>query len=107
MQKGQPHAFVDALARDGAQPYPPEWALSGGYLYREHDEDLVGRLLEGFTPREGRAFVLAKEHKEEVVGKEVLWETEEWYGTRYFVRNMSKELLRKVILTLSLRSYCS
>ena len=91
-----PHAYVQALARDGAQPYPPERWVSGGALFRVRDEALVARVLAGFVPAEGRAFVSAKEHRAEVVGPDPVWETERWYGTRYFVRRMGEELLAKV-----------
>ena len=95
-QKERPHAYVERLARDGSLPHPPEWILSGGYLYRGYDEAVVKGLLDSFTPENGRAFVLAKEHRKEVVGEDVQWETEQWYGTQYFVRRMGEDLLRRV-----------
>ena len=54
------------------------------------------RVLAGFVPAEGRVFVLAKSHRPEVVGTDVRWEEENWYGTRYCVRRMGDDLLERV-----------
>ena len=95
-QRTPPHTYALALARAGAYDLPPAHALSGGRLYRAYDEALVRRVLAGFVPAEGRVFVLAKSHRPEVVGADVRWEEERWYGTRYCVRQMGDDLLERV-----------
>ncbi|KAI0763999.1 LuxS/MPP-like metallohydrolase [Trametes elegans] len=95
-QKSQPHSYASVLAHALAEPYPPEWLLSGAYLYRDWDEALVRRVLDGFVPERARVILEAKMHREDVVGENVQWETEEWYGTRYAVRKMDGGLLRKL-----------
>ncbi|KAI0658946.1 LuxS/MPP-like metallohydrolase [Cubamyces menziesii] len=89
-EKAQPHKYASALAHGLAEPYPPEWLLSGAYLYREYDEALVKGILEGFAPGRGRIVLEAKEHRAEVMGDDVVWETEKWYGTQYAVKRLDE-----------------
>ncbi|KAI0367165.1 LuxS/MPP-like metallohydrolase [Pilatotrama ljubarskyi] len=101
-EKSQPHRYASALAHALAEPYPPQWLLSGDHLYREWDEPLVRRLLDGFVPARSRATLEAKTHLDEVVGKDVQWETEKWYGTRYAVQKYDQVFLQKVSRLLRL-----
>ncbi|KAI0746531.1 LuxS/MPP-like metallohydrolase [Daedaleopsis nitida] len=87
-EKGPPRVYAGALAQEFFEPYPPEWLLSGPSLYGEHDEELTKSLLNGFVPEKARVLLMAKTHREEVVGADVRWETAKWYGTQYFVRRM-------------------
>ncbi|KAI0330109.1 LuxS/MPP-like metallohydrolase [Cubamyces sp. BRFM 1775] len=95
-EKAQPHTYASVLAHGLAEPYPPEWLLSGPYLYREYDEALVKGILEGFVPERGRVMLEAKEHRAEVVGEDVVWETEKWYGTQYAVKKLDESFLREL-----------
>ena len=95
-EKAQPHSYAAALAHNFAEPYPPEWLLSGPSLYRGYDEGVVRRLLDGFVPERARVLLLAKNHREEVVGQDAQWETEKWYGTQYFVRRLDEGLIQRV-----------
>ena len=96
MQKEQPHDYTVRLARNFSEPYPTEQLISGPHLYRGNDHTMVKQLLDSFTPNRARLFLQAKEHREEVVGKDVPWETEKWYGTQYAVRKFEKAMLEKV-----------
>ncbi|KAH9896624.1 LuxS/MPP-like metallohydrolase [Cubamyces lactineus] len=95
-EKAQPHRNASALAHGLAEPYPPEWLLSGAALYREYDEALVKGILEDFVPERGRIVLEAKAHRPEVVGDDVVWETEKWYGTRYAVKRMDESFLQEL-----------
>ncbi|KAI8985011.1 LuxS/MPP-like metallohydrolase [Trametes punicea] len=92
-EKTQPHSYASMLAHALAEPYPPEWLLSGAHLYRDWDEELVRRVLEGFVPQRARATLEAKTHMEDVLGNDVKWQTEKWYGTPYAVKNMEDTLV--------------
>ncbi len=95
-EKTAPHSYASALAHNFAAPYPPEWLISGPSQYRGCDEDVLRTLLDGWRPERARVVVLAKEHREEVVGKDVRWLTAEWYGTQYVVRRLGDALLQRV-----------
>ncbi len=102
MPKEQPHTYAVTLARLSSEPYPTECLISGPCLYRGSNDAIAKELLDGFTPERARVFLQAKVHREEVVGKDVQWETEKWYGTQYAVRKMDEALLERV----SLRHTC-
>ncbi|KAI9058078.1 LuxS/MPP-like metallohydrolase [Trametes sanguinea] len=87
-EKAQPQRYASTLAHTLAEPYPPESLLSGAYLYREWNEPLVRSILEGFTPDRARVTLEAKKHEEQVIGQDVQWQTEKWYGTQYTVKRM-------------------
>ncbi|KAI0718393.1 LuxS/MPP-like metallohydrolase [Cerioporus squamosus] len=95
-EKSQPHTYASTLARSFAEPYPPEWLISGASLYRKYDEDIARRLLEGFVPERARVLLMAKNHREEVVGNNPQWLSEKWYGTQYIVRKLDDTLLRRL-----------
>ncbi|KAI0634940.1 LuxS/MPP-like metallohydrolase [Trametes polyzona] len=95
-EKTQPHSYASALAHALAEPYPPESLLSGAYLYRDWDEPLVKRLLSGFVPEKGRVALEAKSHREEVIGTDVQWETDQWYGAQYTVRRLEAAFLNEL-----------
>ena len=95
-EKAQPHVYASSLARSFADPYPPEWLISGASLYRKYDEDITRQLLEGFVPERTRVLLMAKNHREEVVGSDPQWASEKWYGTRYIVRKLDDALLQRV-----------
>ena len=99
MPKAQPHTYAVALARISSEPYPIECLVSGPSLYRGRHEEMEKQLLESFTPERARVFLQAKAHREEVVGKDVQWETEKWYGTQYAVRKMDEVLVESVSRT--------
>ncbi|KAI0674093.1 LuxS/MPP-like metallohydrolase [Trametes maxima] len=95
-EKSHPHSYASTLAIALAEPYPPEWLLSGAHLYREWDEATVRQLLDGFVPARARITLEAKNHLEQVVGPDVRWETEKWYGTQYTVRRMDDAFLHQI-----------
>ncbi|KAI0646092.1 LuxS/MPP-like metallohydrolase [Trametes meyenii] len=95
-EKSQPHTYASTLAHALAEPYPPEWLLIGAYVYREWDETTVRRLLDGFVPARARITLEAKNHVKEVVGPNVHWLTEKWYGTQYAVQKIDDALLDKI-----------
>ncbi|KAI0353367.1 LuxS/MPP-like metallohydrolase [Trametes cingulata] len=95
-EKAQPHRYASTLAHALAEPYPPEWLLSGDHIYRAWDESLVRQLLDSFVQARSRVTLEAKTHLDEVVGKGVQWETERWYGTQYMVKRYDEAFLQKL-----------
>ncbi|PIL27298.1 hypothetical protein GSI_10445 [Ganoderma sinense ZZ0214-1] len=96
MPKEQPHSYAVKLARVASEPYSTECLISGPSLYRGDSDAIQKELLDSFTPERARVFLQAKVHREEVVGKDVQWETEKWYGTQYAVRKMDEALLERL-----------
>ncbi|KAI1798428.1 LuxS/MPP-like metallohydrolase [Ganoderma leucocontextum] len=96
MPKEQPHTYAVKLARVASEPYPPECLISGPCLYRDRDDAMARQLLKGFTPERARVFLQAKVHREEVVGKDIQWETEKWYGTQYAILKTDETLLERL-----------
>ncbi|KAL7284357.1 hypothetical protein ACG7TL_001646 [Trametes sanguinea] len=92
-EKAQPHRYASTLAHTLSEPYPPEWLLSGAYLYREWNEPLVRSILEGFTPKQARVTLEAKNHLAPVIGQDVEWQSEKWYGTQYTVKRLEESFL--------------
>ncbi|RPD65209.1 LuxS/MPP-like metallohydrolase [Lentinus tigrinus ALCF2SS1-6] len=95
-EKAQPHAYASSLARSFVEPYPPQWLISGASLYRKYDEDFPRKLLDGFVPERTRVLLMAKNHREEVVGKDPQWASEKWYGTQYIVRKLDYTLIKRL-----------
>lgn len=106
MPKEQPHTYAVKLARIASEPYSTECLISGPSLYRGNDEAIQKELLDSFTPERARVFLQAKVHREEVVGNDVQWETEKWYGTQYAVHKMDETLLDRVSPTLTCAQPC-
>ncbi|OSD07763.1 LuxS/MPP-like metallohydrolase [Trametes coccinea BRFM310] len=92
-EKAQPHRYASTLAHTLSEPYPPEWLLSGAHLYREWNEPLVRSILEGFTPKQARVTLEAKNHLGQVIGQDVQWQSEKWYGTQYTVKRLEDSFL--------------
>lgn len=107
-EKSQPHSFVRNLALALLDPFQPQDILSGAALSREWDETAVRELLDSMRPENGRVTVLAREHDHRVVGDNVEWSAEKWYGTEYMVTRMSESLLEGVstiILSKGIRDF--
>lgn len=98
-EKSQPHTFASTVSLNLAEPRPPHWILSGK-IVREWDESQVREVLRSLVPESSRVMVLAKEHDPEVVkpSGDLKWETEKWYGTKYYVRKFNEGFLEKVCL---------
>ncbi|KAH9948332.1 LuxS/MPP-like metallohydrolase [Amylocystis lapponica] len=94
-EKVQPHTYVSGLAYELSESYPPECILSGASLFREWDEALVRETLEALTLGQGRVMLEAREHSEEIVGKDAQWQAERWYGGEYCVRRMDPAFVEK------------
>ncbi|KZT12293.1 LuxS/MPP-like metallohydrolase [Laetiporus sulphureus 93-53] len=94
-EKSQPHTYVNWLSYQLSEEYPPELILSGDSIIREWDEVLVRKTLEVLRPENGRVTLEAREHAEEIIGKDAQWCTEKWYGTRYCVQRIDSSLMDK------------
>ncbi|OBZ78124.1 Insulin-degrading enzyme [Grifola frondosa] len=94
-EKTQPHTYVSWLAYELSEPYPPEWVLSGSSLVRDWDERLVRETLAVLTPESVRVILEAQSHADEIIGQDVKWDVEKWYGTRYAVRRLDASLIEQ------------
>lgn len=95
-EKSQPHSYSTWLCDQLLEPYPPAWVLSGSSLLRRWDESLIRDILGLLTPERGRVMIMAKHHDSQVVGEDLEWHTERWYGTEYHVQRLSQEFIDKV-----------
>ncbi|CAB3989452.1 insulin-degrading enzyme isoform X1 [Paramuricea clavata] len=63
--------------------------LSGAYLLSEIDKETVKQLLELLVPEKLRVFVVSKKFEESAD------QTEEWYGTKYSVKKIPSDVVKK------------
>lgn len=84
-EKERPSSYASELSSQMQRNYPREWILSGPYLPREFNKDLIRRLLEYFTPQKCRIYVTAQSKPD---GSEVYESKERWYGTEYTLEKL-------------------
>jgi insulysin len=94
--KAQPHTYAIWCSARLAAPAPPQWLLNSNAIYREWDEESVKDVLNCLTPERARLMIIAKQHHDDIVGDNVQWETEKWYGTRYFIKKFEAFFVEKV-----------
>ncbi|KAI0952754.1 hypothetical protein AcW1_007154 [Taiwanofungus camphoratus] len=92
LEKTQPHTYANLLSFRLSEQYPPEQVLSGASLISEWDEDLVHETLKVLVPERGRMTLEARDHDINVIGKDVQWDTERWYGAQYCVQRLDMSL---------------
>lgn len=95
-EKVQPSDHVNSLSFDLSEPSPVEEILRIPSVIQKWDEALVKNILDLLVPEKSRAILKAREHDEEVVGKDAKWETERWYGTQYCVQRLNESLFQRV-----------
>lgn len=101
LEKTQPHTYANLLSFRLSEQYPPEQVLSGASLISEWDEDLVHETLKVLVPERGRMTLEARDHDINVIGKDVQWDTERWYGAQYCVQRLDMSLPGDVCLASS------
>ncbi|EST05004.1 Peptidase M16, N-terminal [Kalmanozyma brasiliensis GHG001] len=89
-EKIDPADYASSTATQMQMPYPREWILSGGWLTRDFDRDLIKQTLENLTPQNCRVVVMAKT----LPDGSTSWERKEkWYGTEYSIKPLPSQLL--------------
>lgn len=87
-----------------AWPVPRDLLLSAPQLTQEWDESdqenggerEMRALLDTLTVESSRTVLMAKADEfERVLGKDLVWEKEPWYGTPYRVERLSEEFVKK------------
>lgn len=95
-EKVQAHTYAIHLSAQAAAPFPTQWVLNAKSVYRDWDSESVKAILDCFVPERARAIIQAKDHPEDIVGKDPGWETERWYGTQYCIQKFAAAFLTKV-----------
>eukprot|EP01119_Soliformovum_irregulare_P001380 TRINITY_DN1109_c0_g3_i2.p1 TRINITY_DN1109_c0_g3~~TRINITY_DN1109_c0_g3_i2.p1 ORF type:complete len:1008 (+),score=272.27 TRINITY_DN1109_c0_g3_i2:154-3177(+) len=80
-----PYAYVKDLS-SSMKDYRPDHVISGPYLFQLFDEPLIRSMLSYLTPANCFVFVIAQKFEESANL------TEKWYGTKYFVEEISQSL---------------
>lgn len=89
-EKIDPADYASSTATQMQMPYPREWILSGGWLMRDFDRDLIKHTLDHLTPENCRVVVMAKT----LPDGSTSWESKEkWYGTEYSIKPLPSQLL--------------
>ncbi|PSS38132.1 hypothetical protein PHLCEN_2v39 [Hermanssonia centrifuga] len=94
-EKIQPHTYVRTLALDLLEPLPTEQLLSNGMLALEWDENTIRETLNMIRPETCRVLIMARDHGRAFIDKDVVWSTEKWYGTEYFVKRLSEDFVKQ------------
>ena len=89
-EKSPPSSYASQLAQQMQVDYPREWILSGPYLTREFNLDLIKALLDQLKPSTCRVFVAAQRLPD---GTESWDQKEKWYGTEYKLMGLPESLL--------------
>lgn len=105
-EKTKPHTYVNDLSYQLSE-FSPEDVLSGDTVIREWDEFLFKETLKSLDPERGRVLLTAKVHDEAVVGHDVQWELEKWYGVEYRVTMLGEVFINQVRIDLPGSSYRS
>lgn len=88
-EKSPPSSYTSGLSSQMQQPYPREWILSGPYLTREFDLDLIQNTLQCLSPEKCRIFVASQQLPD---GSKVWDSKERWYGTEYKLQPLNSSL---------------
>lgn len=88
-EKSPPSSYASGLSSQMQQPYPREWILSGPYLTREFDLELIQNTLLCLSPEKCRVFVAAQQLPD---GSKVWDKKERWYGTEYKLQPLNSSL---------------
>lgn len=71
--------------------YAPEWTLSGSYLIRGADPNMIMNCIDALKVDAWKSHLVAQDIS--VVPGGAFDQTEKWYGTEYHVENVSPALL--------------
>lgn len=89
-EKSSPALYGSSLATQMQQGLPPAWLLSGPYILREFDANLIRSTLDCLSVDSCRIMLAGREPP----AGAVLDRNETWYGTEYTVRKLRPELLQ-------------
>lgn len=95
-EKVQTHTYAIRVAAQVATPHPTSWLLNANSMYRDWDPEPVKAVLDCLIPEKARVMLMAKKHDKDVVGKDLKWETEKWYGTQYSIKKFDSAFIEKV-----------
>ncbi|WFD42936.1 insulysin [Malassezia psittaci] len=95
-ERMRPASYTSALASQMQLPMPSEWILSGAYIVREFDKQLIQETLSALRPENCRMMLAGLEPPEGYT----LDKKETWYGTEYTVAPLPAEVLTKNHATL-------
>lgn len=91
-EKIPPSSYTSGLSSQMQLPFPREWVLSGPFLTREFDHDLIKQTLACLSPEKCRISVAAQECPD---GTQAWDQKEKWYGTEYKLSPLPAEILSK------------
>ncbi|PWN23331.1 hypothetical protein BCV69DRAFT_280939 [Microstroma glucosiphilum] len=91
-EKIPPSSYASGLSTQMQNPYPREWVLSGPYLTRNFDVDLIKKTLSYLSPERCRVTVAAQECPD---GTQAWDRKEKWYGTEYKLSPLPSKLLEQ------------
>ncbi|PWN29969.1 hypothetical protein BDZ90DRAFT_229012 [Jaminaea rosea] len=89
-EKVPPSSYTSGLSSQMQINYPREWVLSGPYLTREFDQDLIRNTLACLSPERCRVSIAAQECPD---GSKAWDQKEKWYGTEYKLTPLPTNLL--------------
>ncbi|CAO1620783.1 unnamed protein product [Sympodiomycopsis kandeliae] len=89
-EKVPPSSYTSGLSSQMQVPYPREWVLSGPFLTREFNIDLIRDTLARLTPDQCRISIAAQECPD---GTKTWDQKEKWYGTEYKLSPLSNGIL--------------
>ncbi|KAG0225257.1 Insulinase (Peptidase M16) [Actinomortierella wolfii] len=93
-EKSQAAGYVSRLAGVMQRGYAPEWVLSGSYLIRESNPQLVMECLDCLRRDNWRAMLVAQDTS--VVPGGAFTQREHYYGTEYHVEPVTASLMKRL-----------
>lgn len=84
--------------------YAPEWTLSGSYLIRGSDPNMIMACIDALKVDAWKSHLVSQDLS--VIPGGAFDQTEKWYGTEYHVENVSPALL-EVCLNFSKKHRCT
>ncbi|KAG0046086.1 Insulinase (Peptidase M16) [Gryganskiella cystojenkinii] len=93
-EKSPASGYVSRLAGVMQRGYAPEWVLSGSYLIRGSDPNMIMACIDALKVDAWKSHLVAQDTS--VVPGGAFGQTEKWYGTEYHVENVSPALLERL-----------
>lgn len=89
-EKVPPSSYTSGLSSQMQLPFPREWVLSGPYLIREFDQELIRNTLACLSPETCRISIAAQECPD---GSKEWDQREKWYGTEYKLSPLPRDVV--------------
>ncbi|KAG0214048.1 Insulinase (Peptidase M16) [Mortierella sp. GBA30] len=93
-EKSPASGYVSRLAGVMQRGYAPEWILSGSYLIRGSDPNIIMDCINALTINSWKSHLVTQDTS--IVPGGAFTKTEKWYGTEYHVESVSSSLLEKL-----------